>query len=315
MNQRCDGKIHCADSSDEHGCSLIVPNEAYNKHIVPPPVEGKTKSLFKINHWCSNKGEEHFYVNVSFDLHLVLNINEEENLFELTYTIVKKWYNCLLDFQHLKRNGENRIFPYDKETMYLPWIEEINLRKAGACLRTSKEEILKVIPKEDFQFEHSHLTDLHNAYWFKGSESILLQSSDWICEYICQFEYNWYPFDTQNCFLINNVTSGLFRLRVEDVKYTGSGNVGRYYFDSINHCEVDKLGRSGIIIDFTIKRPIMNNLLTVYLPTAMLLIISQMSTAYDHSSKELVIEVNTTLLLVLTTLYLSHNYSQFNPPF
>ena len=91
--------------------------------------------------------------------------------------------------------------------------------------------------------------------------------------------------------------------------YTGPENVGRYSFHSIDHCKEDKFGRRGNIINFSIKRPIMNNILTVYLPTAMLLVISQMSTAYDQSSKELVIEVNITILLVLTTLYLTFNRS------
>ena len=137
---------------------------------------------------------------------------------------------------------------------------------------------------------------------FKGSENKISQDWDLTCEYICQFDYYWYPFDTQNCYIINNVTSGLFKMKVEDAKYSGSINVGRYFYHSFDYCEVDKFGRSGIILDFTIKRPIMQSILTVYLPTTMLLIISQLSTTYDRFYKELVIEVNTTLLLVLTTL-------------
>ena len=42
--------------------------------------------------------------------------------------------------------------------------------------------------------------------------------------------------------------------------------------------------------------------MTVFLPTFMLLIISQMSTLFSNNYLDLVIDVNVTVLLVLTTL-------------
>ena len=97
----------------------------------------------------------------------------------------------------------------------------------SGCRITPKTSILKVIPNSNFFHEKSPLTSLDNAYFFKGSENMILQERFWTCEYTCQFEYYWYPFDTQNCFIINNVTSYPYKIKVEEVTYKGSTNVGR----------------------------------------------------------------------------------------
>ena len=34
MARRCDGKTDCKDRSDEKQCSLIAPNEEYNKEVL-----------------------------------------------------------------------------------------------------------------------------------------------------------------------------------------------------------------------------------------------------------------------------------------
>ena len=83
--------------------------------------------------------------------------------------------------------------------------------------------------------------------------------------------------------------------------YSGSNDLGKYYFKQMHHCQVDKMGRSGLFVDLIFNRPLTSNSLTMFLPTAMLLLISQMSTTFSSSYLEMVIEVNATLLLVLTT--------------
>ena len=190
---------------------------------------------------------------------------------------------------------ENGIFNEDKENMYWPYINEINVDTT--CVQTPEPEIFKIIPSKEFSYEKSPVTDPYNAFYFKGSENMMFQQWVWSCEHICSFAYHWYPFDSQNCPIILNTTSPKVRMVGEDVYYTGSEEVGRYYFQNINFCDIDKDGRIGLYIDFTIKRPVLPNLITLFLPTGMLLIISQLSVVF----KDLVIEVNTTLLLVLTT--------------
>ena len=90
-------------------------------------------------------------------------------------------------------------------------------------------------------------------------------------------------------------------IKLINIEYTGSSDIGRYYFRQMHNCQADKNGRYGMFIDIIISRPLTSNSLTIFLPTAMLLLISQMITTYSNSYLEMVIEVNATLLLVLTT--------------
>ena len=100
---------------------------------------------------------------------------------------------------------------------------------------------------------------------------------------------------------INDISGNKVMLRPIIIEYSGTSDLGRYYFRDMHKCTVDKYGRSGIFTDFIISRPLMSNSLTIFLPTAMLLFISQMVTTFNKTYLEMVIEVNATLLLVLTT--------------
>ena len=92
------------------------------------------------------------------------------------------------------------------------------------------------------------------------------------------------------------------QLKTGTISYSGIGVIGKYYFRDMNYCQINKFGKSGIFIDLIFSRPLTGNLMTIFLPTGMLLMISQMSVVFSSSFLDIVIEVNTTLLLVLTTM-------------
>ena len=137
--------------------------------------------------------------------------------------------------------------------------------------------------------------------FFQGSKNYLSQNWSWTTDYICNFEYTWYPFDTQSCHIHQKILGNNIMLRPVNIVYTGSSDIGKYYFREMHYCQVDREGRSGLFTDFIISRPLTSNCLTTFLPTAMLLLISQMVTIFNKTYLEMVIEVNATLLLVLTT--------------
>ena len=139
------------------------------------------------------------------------------------------------------------------------------------------------------------------TFFFQGSKNYLSQNWSWTTDYICNFEYKWYPFDTQSCHIHQKILGNNIKLRPVKIVYTGSSDIGKYYFREMHYCQVDREGRSGLFTDFIISRPLTSNCLTIFLPTAMLLLISQMVTIFNKTYLEMVIEVNATLLLVLTT--------------
>ena len=159
---------------------------------------------------------------------------------------------------------------------------------------------------------HSKTTTLVDEFSFSGSYSIIEHLS-WArlitlvvwteCECECEFEYGWYPFDVQNCFIHGKLPGEIIiDTQFKNVTYSGHHDLGKYQFRGLKFCNVDKYGRLGIFVDLSFKRPLTGHFITMFLPTGMLLLISQMSTTFSGTFLEMVIEVNTTLLLVLTTL-------------
>ena len=91
------------------------------------------------------------------------------------------------------------------------------------------------------------------------------------------------------------------KTRIMNISYSGEQDLGKYYFKEIHACDYDKKGRNGIFVDITYNSPMTAHIMTLFLPTGMLLLISQLSTIFGPKFVDMVIEVNTTLLLVLTT--------------
>ena len=56
-----------------------------------------------------------------------------------------------------------------------------------------------------------------------------------------------------------------------------------------------------MFVDITLGRPKTSNMITIFLPTGMLVLISHLSIAFAEMFLDLVMNVNTTILLVLTT--------------
>ena len=145
--------------------------------------------------------------------------------------------------------------------------------------------------------------DNNRSTLLKGSYNSLYLNHTWSIESLCEFEYGWYPFDVQNCFIHDEFSGNTYlKTRAKSVVYSGHRDLGKFRFVGLKFCDVDKFGRMGMFVDLSFKRPLTGHFMTMFLPTGMLLLISQLSTAFSGSFIEMVIEVNSTLLLVLTTL-------------
>ena len=59
---------------------------------------------------------------------------------------------------------------------------------------------------------------------------------------------------------------------------------------------------SAAVVEVTLGRPIISNLLTVFVPTILLLAISFMTRFFAEDYIDMVIQVNLTILLVLATM-------------
>ena len=185
MTLRCDGNKHCEDSSDEEDCNMIRPSVGYNKLIVPTP-----------------EHEDGLNVSLSFIGTEVLLIDESTKTFKLMYTYTKSWYDSFLSFSNLKNDSDNLIGEEEYLEIWSPWLFVVNLETHAKCERADKKEIIMIIPNSQFNYTLSPLTDGENAYLFNGSSNRIVHEKDWTCDFICSFDYRWYPFDTQNCPII-----------------------------------------------------------------------------------------------------------------
>ena len=79
-------------------------------------------------------------------------------------------------------------------------------------------------------------------------------------------------------------------------------SLGRYTINSIQMCKSMVGNTEGIVVDISLGRPIVSNILTVFIPTITLMSISFISRVFVEDYVDMVVEVNLTIFLVLATL-------------
>ena len=86
------------------------------------------------------------------------------------------------------------------------------------------------------------------------------------------------------------------------VQYLGPKELPQYIVEEVNICSFTFNNRSGALVEVILDRPLFGTILTVFMPTCILVMLSQIVGVFHRDYKHMVIAVNATLLLVQTTL-------------
>ena len=168
-------------------------------------------------------------------------------------------------------------------------------------------------------FEFSTMTSSDNIYMFKGSGNHLATSRVYNVEWICVYQLAWYPFDTQTCRMIleaDGNSEEFVDLNVGTIEYSGPLDLTQYFVKSTSLIKTENgtldiivvLGRRlfGNAFEWQNQNLLFNsiimsgNLMTIYLPTLLLVAICYSTNFYLPDLFSAQVAVNLTCMLVCT---------------
>ena len=287
LDERCDGKLDCRDRSDEDDCKLFVTFKGYNKFLAPPGIgNGLNLSL-----------------NTSIYIHKIIEINEIDGYFKTKLTLTRKWKNPQLTYQNLKRDPENNeLSSEDMQKMWRPYFVFDNIEQQDDYNPTDTPDRIMIVPNEEYQYQMDDKSDFRNTRLFKGDENFIHFHYQCTAKWVCDFDMRWYPFDIQNCKIKMHTLKSTVAIIPSSVEYLGPKELTQHSVMGVTICSATKEGKSGVVVEVLLVRPLFGTTLAVFMPTCILLVLSQMVRVFGQDHLEMVIEVNLTLLLVLATL-------------
>ena len=215
MEERCDGKVHCGDTSDEIDCHVLRVDTSYNKDISPPTL-GSQASLS---------------IDVTFVMDTVLKVDEIDEIFYISYNMMVQWYDSRLSYNNLKREEDlNVLTPSQHQSIWTPQLIKHNTK--SKLKSTLLGSTIRVLLNDNFTFERADLASSNNVYLFKGSENRLEISQVYDTEFKCQYNMMLYPFDTQEChvdIVLTPVHDNFCQLNVQNFSYTGNLDLRQYF--------------------------------------------------------------------------------------
>ena len=282
MEKRCNAKEDCIDGSDELNCEKLMTRQGYKKELTPLLENGRD-------------------VVVDFFLNIIdIEVSEITETFISRISLTRNWFDGRLMYKNLKNESGtkmNILLSKESNAIWYPDVAVFNVRSNLDIQETSFPHINEVIPNDKFTFLAGD-----NMHIFDGSKNALSLTKEFTIEFKCGYAYHWYPFDTQMCPMIFVSMASNTDIQPRDLQYNHNISLSCYTLSKIRMCKSVITNRNAIIVEVTLNRPIVNFLLTVFLPTILLVIISFTARFFSEEYIDMVIQVNLTILLVLGTM-------------
>ena len=288
MDERCDRRVDCEDASDEQNCDIVEIEDSYNRLITP----------------ISDNKYGTVLVNITIDIEDILNIDEVKEIFLVKFSLTRDWKDNRLTFLNLNKNSSdlNALTSEEADTLWYPSFDINNIENKKMFTQTSIDQVQVVIPNENFSYESGDITHERNMRIFKGSENVMSLRRQWSVKFICHYQTTMYPFDTQLCRMEFLVGSNFVRLNPTALFYDSRISLNRQFVREVKMCRTKVAKKQAIVVEVTLGRPLISNILTVFIPTSILMVISNIAGVFEEHFMDMVIEVNLTVLLVQATL-------------
>jgi len=145
-----------------------------------------------------------------------------------------------------------------------------------------------------------------NIHIFNGRENTFSMKRIYSVKWICSYNMQWFPFDTQVCtmeFRPEGNSDANIKLLVDSLNYEGPQDLTQYFIRKQSMIFRDN--DESIVVTVILGRRLIGNILTVFLPTLIMVIMSQATNYFKPFFFETVIQVNLTIILVIATMFLA----------
>ena len=297
MTKRCDNLPNCRDRSDETKCTLWeLEGIGYNKEI--PPIGMNLESVDLVE------------VQISIHLMKVINIDEEKNKIDLQFEICLEWYENRVTYNNLKsETAMNVLNSWKQKRIWLPLVIFYNTdQKETTRLGMQNEWSTEVNVVRKGNFTRSGLDSVDEVEMFKGDENPLIMKQVYTHRFQCKYDLDRYPFDTQHCSI--DMVLGSYDIKMVTIvpsNFSMNEDTELTLFTIISwnlEYKSPLEPKDGLRFRLVLKRKIMNSLLTTYLPSGLLILITFATTYFKPFFFEAALSANLTIMLVMTTIFI-----------
>ncbi|MPC12425.1 Glycine receptor subunit alpha-2 [Portunus trituberculatus] len=279
---RCDAKDDCKDGTDEDNCSVLQLPHGYRKFKPPKNVDDPNEPLQPF---------------LSFVFLRFLKIEDVQQTITLEFIISLEWIDTRLKFLNLREDMHaNKLSGSEVDTIWHPKLEFPNV----------KDGVIKSI-KQNFFVDKKNSSLPKTVY--EGAAARVIKQQHYSGSFVCAFDVFYYPFDVQQCSVLvqlSSISKKLVSLTKSRAKteFNQNSELSTYIISDFFVKEVNTLSRESIVeVGYTLTRHSTLILITIYLPSVLLVAISYSTLYVSVQLLQVRLTVSLTTLLVLYTFF------------
>ena len=203
-----------------------------------------------------------------------LAVDEIGQTLKADFDITRTWFDSRLTFLHIQEDRDlNYLWEKNYQRMWYPQIYFANVdRIKGFNERHLLFTLLRDMTISPI-IESPGTTNATKV--FKGSKHKIERIQRYTYFWRCIFDLRWYPFDRQMCNMRMKMPrryQKFLRLNPEKVEQKGiKAELTEYSVDKILFCSATN--GTELVFSVTLGRPLLGSILTIYIPTLLLLVI------------------------------------------
>ena len=147
-------------------------------------------------------------------------------MFETQQCLELEWRDSRISLHDLQEhNYQNTLLEAEKNLIWIPSVTFLNTAQQERSARdnSSMVTVSRLGPRT-----RSSISERKNIYIYKGSENPLLISRVYSVKWLCSYDMQWYPFDTQVSKAMSTYLTSDMVVEVCELAVAPSGNSEKY---------------------------------------------------------------------------------------
>ncbi|XP_070001309.1 uncharacterized protein [Penaeus vannamei] len=285
-NVRCNLREDCVDGSDENDCGIVLFSGRYASHRPPP---GRTY-------------REVLYIQPHVHIVRFSKIDDINLAFYMEFEVHLTWTDRNLKFKNIKEEEDkNKLSTEEVDSIWTPEIEFLNVN--DGLLKKLKSN---VYARQTGEAEPPDFNDAMMETVYLPNNVALVSKTFYSASFSCNFYLFSYPFDTQMCSVLielDSADTSVVNFINESVIYTGLMTLPKYDIQKITSNLSVNSDYAVLEVEFTLERRWSLLVLTIFIPTILLLGIGYVTLFIRLAEFEVRAVMTLTTLLVLYTLF------------